>query len=193
MLKKITVLIGIAVCISCQARRPELQPPAGPYFQSLVVKFNFHEDGSRQNGRVHWRFDERSSKFLFFTPLNQVGLELDAAGEEAVLVNFAKKIFWKGKFATLLQRLWGIELTLDNLKRILVKGTVPRDELKERGITATLKKNSGSGSPDSVLLRRGSAELLLKISRADFRPGLDRSHRLRRPLPGRGPRKRAQR
>ncbi len=157
MLKKITILLGIVLFISCQARKPELLPPSGPYFQSLSIKFNFHDGESKQNGRIHWRFDDHYAKFLFFTPLNQVGLELNVAGEEAVLLNFAKKIFWKGEFVSLLQRLWGIELTLDDLKQILVKGQVPHDELKGRGISVSLKKNSGSGSPESVRFRLGSS------------------------------------
>jgi len=171
MLKKIITLLGIIFFISCQTREPELLPPSGPYFQSLSIKFNFHNDGSKQNGRIHWRFDDRCAKFLFFTPLNQVGLELNADGEEAVLLNFAKKMFWKGEFISLLQRLWGIELTLEDLKQILIKGRVPQTELSSKGISVSLKNDSRTGAPETVRFRRGSTDLTLRISRREFRPG----------------------
>ncbi|MCJ7524128.1 MAG: hypothetical protein MUP71_02775 [Candidatus Aminicenantes bacterium] len=171
MLKKIITLLGIVLFISCQTRKPELLPPSGPYFQSLSIKFNFNDGESKQNGRIHWRFDDRSSKFLFFTPLNQVGLELNADGEAAVLLNFAKKIFWKGEFVSLLHQLWGIELNLDDLKQILVKGLVPQTKLASKGISVSLKNDSQTGIPETVRFRRGAADLTLRISRREFSPG----------------------
>jgi len=171
MLKKIITLLGIVLFISCQTRKPELLPPSGPYFQSLSIKFNLHDGESKQNGRIHWRFDERYAKFLFFTPLNQVGLELNAAGEETVLLNFAKKIFWKGEFVSLLHQLWGIELTLDDLKQILVKGLVPQTKLAGKGISVFLKKDNRTGAPERARFRLGSTDLTLRISRREFRPG----------------------
>ncbi|MFH2108681.1 MAG: hypothetical protein ABII93_08435 [Chrysiogenia bacterium] len=171
MLKKIITLFGIVLFISCQTRKPELLPPSGPYFQSLSIKFNFHDCESKQNGRIHWRFDDHFAKFLFFTPLNQVGLELNVAGEEAVLLNFSKKLLWKGEFVFLLQRLWGIELTLDELKRILVNGRVPQAKLAGRRISVFLKKDNRTGAPETARFRLGSADLTLRISRREFRPG----------------------
>jgi hypothetical protein len=171
MLKKIIVLAGIACCLSCQPRKPEMQPPAAPYFRSLSVKFNYQDRETRQNGRVHWRLDENHSKFLFFTPLNQVGLELDVAGEEAVLVNFSRKTFWRGDFSGLLERMWGIDLTLSELRSLLVEGVVPQAAFTGKGIAVALERNGGSGAPQTVRLRRGATDLTLRISRSEFRSG----------------------
>ncbi|TFG79787.1 MAG: hypothetical protein E4H23_04775 [Chrysiogenales bacterium] len=171
MPRKLLSLLFILCCLACVRPKITQRPPAGPYFQSLSIKFNFNDGESKQNGRIHWRFDDRYAKFLFFTPLNQVGLELNAAGEEAVLLNFAKKIFWKGEFVSLLQRLWGIELTLDDLKQILVKGRIPKSKLDGKGISVSLKNDSRTGAPKTVRFRRGAADLTLRISRREFRPG----------------------
>ena len=96
MMKNVLLLFGMAAMVACSTRPPTLHPPAGPHFRSLSIKFSFHDAENRQSGRVHWRFDEKSSKFIFFTPLNQVGLELKVAGENAVLVNVSEKTFGKG-------------------------------------------------------------------------------------------------
>lgn len=171
MLKKVLFLFGVASLISCQAPKPDLLPPAGPYFQSMGIKFNYSDGTVRQNGRIHWRFDGQRAKFIFFTPLNQVGLELNASGENATLINFAKKAFWRGDFMVLLDRLWGIELGLAPLQQLLVNGIVPQAELDRQGIIVHLENNTGSGVPRTVRLQRGSAELTLRIYKSELRPG----------------------
>jgi hypothetical protein len=171
MLKKTVVWIAIVWCFSCQARRLDLTPPAGPYFQSLTIKVRFSDGSVRQNGRIHWRFDDDFSKFLFFTPLNQVGSELDVAGEDAMLVNFSKKTFWRGDFSRMLDRLWGIELHLADLKQLLLKGAIPKAELAAKGIAVALEGKGPSGLPRTVRLRRGASDLTLSMGKSEYRPG----------------------
>lgn len=171
MLKKLAILVGIACCFSCATRKPDLLPQEAPGFRSLGIKFSFRDEGARQNGRVLWRFDEHGAKFLFFTPLNQLGLELDVAGETGVLVNFSRKSFWQGDFADLLERLWGIGLTLSSLKSLLLEGEAPAAEFAAKGIAVLLERSGGTGAPATVQLRRGSAELLLRVYKNERRPG----------------------
>ncbi len=171
MLKKIFLLVAIACCLSCQPRKPELGPATGPHFQALSIKFSFHDGDSHQSGRILWRFDDRLAKILFFTPLNQVGLELNASGENATLVNFAKKAFWQGDFAVLLDRLWGIELGLGQMKALVAEGIVPEAEFAAQGIAVQLEKAAGGGAPEKVRLRRGTADLTLRITKNELRPG----------------------
>ena len=171
MQKKVLLLLAVACFLSCQPHRPGLQPAGGPHFQSLSLKFNFHDGETRQNGRIIWRFDDRLAKFIFFTPLNQVGLELDAIGENATLVNFSKKAFWRGDFMVLLDRLWGIELGLGPMKDLLVKGIVPRMEFAAQGIDVQLEKNAKTAAPEMIRLRRGTTDLMLRIYKNERRPG----------------------
>lgn len=171
MLKKIFVLTAIACCLSCLARRPGLVPPSGPQFRSLSIKFSFHDGDSHQSGRILWRFDDRLAKILFFTPLNQLGLELNASGERATLVNFAKKAFWQGDFAVLLDRLWGIDLGLGQMKALVTEGIVPEAQFAAQGVAVQIEKAAGGGAPEKVRLRRGSADLTLRIGKSELRPG----------------------
>ncbi len=170
MLKKLLLLLLAAASFHCAPRRPELIPAAGPHFRSLTMKFSFLDNETRQHGRVLWRFDSHGAKFLFFTPLNQAGLELDVAGEDAVLVNFAKKTYWRGEFDGLLERLWGIDLTLAALQTLLIDGVAPPGVFLEKGIAVSLERG-GDGAPAVVRLRRGGAELTLRIHKSEFRPG----------------------
>jgi Outer membrane lipoprotein LolB len=170
MLKKILFTLALAGFFSCHSYRPDLVPPTGPHFRSLNIKFSFHDPEARQNGRVSWRFDDAGSKFLFFNPLNQGGMELDVAGEEAVLVDHGKKAFWRGDFSELLDRMWGIALSLSDLKSLLAEnGTMPAG-LAGKGIAVSLERAAG-GAPETVLLRRGAAELSLRILKDEYRPG----------------------
>ncbi|HEX7503596.1 MAG TPA: lipoprotein insertase outer membrane protein LolB, partial [Acidobacteriota bacterium] len=169
--KKILILFAIAGFFSCQTRRPDLVPPAGPHFRSLAIKFSFHDSGASQNGRVSWRFDDHGSKFLFFTPLNLVAMELDVAAEDALLVNHDKKAFWRGDFSGLLDRMWGIALTHSDLKSLLAEnGTLPAG-LAGKGIAVALERAAAGGTLETVRLRRGDADLALHILKDELRPG----------------------
>jgi len=146
-------------------------PPAGDYFQALTIKFNFSDGSSKQNGKIHWRFDSDSSKFLFFTPLNQVGLELDVEGENALLLRPEKKLCWRGEFSDLIERLWDIDLTLDELKRLVALGSIPEEKIREQGIEIRLETDAGKRSPRLVRIRHHHADLTLKILRSEFHSG----------------------
>jgi len=171
MTRKSLFLLTLACLACCRPQKPGLAPAGGPHFRSMSVKFSFQDPQGKQSGRVHWRFDEKASKFLFFTPLNQVGLELDVVGEDAVLVNFSKKIFWKGDFSLLLDRLWGIGLPLAELRSLLDDGVVPPAGFAEEEVTAAIERDPAGGSLRTVLLRRGAATLSLRVTRSEFRPG----------------------
>ncbi|MEI6614687.1 MAG: lipoprotein insertase outer membrane protein LolB [Chrysiogenales bacterium] len=137
----------------------------------MSIKFNFHDRQGKQNGRIHWRFDVKHSKMLFFTPVNQVGLELDTDGEKTLLLRLSKKLYWQGDFSFLLDRLWGIDLTLEELKQLLIKGLIPEAKIKEKGIVIDLANNPKDQSPQIVNIRQNDATLTLKILKSESRPG----------------------
>lgn len=171
MSRKFIGLLLMLCCLACVRPKIRQSPPTGAYFQTMSIKFNFSDRQGKQNGRIHWRFDEQHSKILFFTPINQVGLELDVAGETSLLVRPSKKLYWRGDFSFLLHRLWGIDLTLQELKQLLIKGLIPEAKIKEKGIVISLETNRKDQSPQIVNIRQSDAILTLKILKKDIRPG----------------------
>ncbi|HOW44983.1 MAG TPA: hypothetical protein PK919_07405 [Candidatus Aminicenantes bacterium] len=168
-MKRILLLLALACWLSCRAPRPALAPGAGPSFRVMSLKFSYREAGECQNGRVACRFDDAAAKFVFFTPLNQAGLELDVAGEKARLLNFSERTYWQGDFSLLLDRLWGIGLTLAELKSLLLDPGAPPPRLAEAGIA--VEKEEGAGGPRALRLRREGAELSLRVTKSEARPG----------------------
>jgi hypothetical protein len=171
MSRKLIGLLLMLCCLACVRPKIRQTPPTGVYFQTMSIKFNFSDRQGKQNGRIHWRFDEQHSKILFFTPINQVGLELDVAGENALLINLKNKMYWQGDFSFLLNRLWGIDLTLEELKQVLTKGLIPEAKTKGKGIIISLKTNTKDQSPQIVNIRQSDATLTLKILKSETRPG----------------------
>ncbi len=116
-----------------------------------------------------------------------MGLELDVTGEEAILVNFGRKTFWRGDFSLMLDRLWGIGLSLSSLRSLLPgTGPAPAAEFLDKGIDVSLERAAGGGAPAAVRLRRGGAELTLRILQGRAaRRGSHRPGRLRGALPRR--------
>jgi hypothetical protein len=171
MSRKFFCLLVLLCCLSCMTPKIKQLPPSGPYYQTMSIKFNFMDRQGKQKGRIHWRFDERSGKFLFFTPLNQVALELDTVGEVALLINFDKKIFWRGDFSFLLNRIWGIDISLTELKLLLNNGLVPEAKIKEKGLVFSLESARDGQPPQSVRIRQGDALLTLKILKNEAKAG----------------------
>jgi len=171
MVQKLFGWLVLLACAACIGPKIRLAPPAGAYFQAMNVKFNFSDRQGRQNGRVYWRFDDRHAKFIFFTPLNQVALELDVAGETAWLLRPGKKLFWRGDFSRLLDRLWGIELTMEELKKLLLVGEVPQRKLDDNGMTIDLKTDPGNPAPRVVNIRRNDAHVTLRVTNSEIRTG----------------------
>jgi hypothetical protein len=98
-------------------------------------------------------------------------MELAVAAEEAVLVNYGKKAFWSGDFSRLLDRMWGIALSHADLKSLLAEnGTTPAG-FAAKGIAVALERAAGSGALETVRLRRGEADLVLRILKDEVRPG----------------------
>jgi len=168
-MKPALLLLLLVLAASCRTARPVLEPGEEPSFRAISARFAFREGRERQSGRGFWRCGGERSKFVFFTPLNQAGLELAVAGEEALLANFSSRTYWKGDFSLLLGRLWGIGLPLAELKALLLEGRVPQ-RLAESGIEAWLEGETGA-APRQVRLRRGEAELSLRLLKIEARPG----------------------
>jgi hypothetical protein len=171
MSRKLFSLLLLLACFACIRPKISHAPATGTYFQCMSIKFNFSDRQGKQNGRIYWRFDDHSSKFLFFTPLNQVGLELDVAGETSLLLRSKKKLYWRGDFGFLLKRLWGINLTLAELKQLLIKGQIPASKIKDMGISVSLETNPTDRPPQIVTIRQNDATLILKILKNEIRPG----------------------
>lgn len=167
-MKKAPLLLALACLVSCRAPHPALAPGAGPSFHVMSLKFSYREAGERQSGRVACRFDDAGAKFVFFTPLNQAGLELDVAGEEARLLNFSEKTYWQGEFSLLLERLWGIGLTLAELKSLLLD---PDEPPRLAGAGIAVEREDGPGGTQTLRLRREGAELSLRVLKSEARPG----------------------
>ena len=170
-MKKKTMLLLLAGLACGCVPRPGLQPRAGAGFRSLSIKFQFQDEATRQNGRVLWRFDENCAKFLFFSPLNQVEMELAVCAENAVLVNHGKKTFWSGDFSRLLDRIWGISLTHADLKSLLAGDGSEPAGFAAKGIEVSMKRAAAGGALESVRLRRGAVDLSMRILKDEFRAG----------------------
>jgi outer membrane biogenesis lipoprotein LolB len=148
-----------------------MEPAAGDFFRVLDIRFSFQDGQNRQNGRAHWRFDEHGAKLLLFTPLNQVGLEMEVAGESALLLRPGRPFYWRGEFRSLLDRLWGIDLSLWELKGLVSEGRIPRQKAEASGMSIELDIDPASRAPRTVTVRRQGTAVTLRIIRNERRTG----------------------
>jgi hypothetical protein len=144
MSRKLFGLLFLLFCLSCARAGGRQEPAAGTFFQSVSIKFNFSDSQ---------------------------GLELNVADETALLLRPGKKLYWRGDFNVLLKRLWGIDLTLEDLEQLLIRGLIPEAKIKEKGIVVYMETNGKDQSPQMVKIRQNEAILTIKILKNEIRPG----------------------
>lgn len=139
--------------------------------QHVKLKFFFQDPDKRQNGKILMKFDRDRSRILFLSSLNQVYFELLVEKEVSWLINIRKKKFWKGKFRKLIADMWHVDLTLDELKRLLTEGMVPEKKLTSTGFDFFLQTDPVSGSLRQIKIFDRETTILLKVQDRRVRSG----------------------
>jgi len=85
------------------------------------------------------KFDRDKTKILFLSPFNQIYFQLFVEKSAALLINVKKKKYWEGDFKNLIEEMWNIDLDLDELKMLIMKGIVPERKISQSGMKFTMK------------------------------------------------------
>jgi len=108
-------------CVSVP--RPRIEGPLG--YHDLMIRARKQIEGRLKGGRIIVKIQNRQGMILFLTPINQVVLKLEVANEDATLFNPRCKCFWKGLVSEMLDQLWGLPVSWDELVILLLEGRIP--------------------------------------------------------------------
>jgi hypothetical protein len=149
----------------------DVVPDEAAVYHSLRIKVNVksNDTGKRQNFKVILKYDKTRDKMLFLSPLNQIYGLLVVDKERALLINTKRKKYWRGPFNILLQEIWGMDFDYLEFKRLIVEGTVPENNLKEKGIKISFEKGTAGKAPERLRIR--TQDLLVKVKISNRRRG----------------------
>ncbi len=159
------------VGLGCGVEEPLLQPDGMSNVASVQVKFFYRQPDGRQSGRILWRWDGKQSRLLFFSPLNQVVADLYAQDEAVVFLNRSKKLFWQGDFRELIRHFWDMDLTLDELQKLVFSGVVPRPRPDSDSLRITVSRSRRTQAVKRAEMTRADARLLLRLGGRKLSPG----------------------
>ena len=116
---------------------------------------------------------------LFLSPLNQVYGQLFIENEKALLINSKKKMFWRGRFKTLIQKIWALDFDYAEFKELISAGTIPQKKARESSLRVSLEKEETGDKPGKIKIDYNDMTLKIKISdRRSGRGLIDFSPRL---------------
>jgi hypothetical protein len=157
--------------VSCAPRKISLPSDWPGLHNHIKLKFSIKDGEKKDSGKIILKFDRYKSKILFLSPLNQIYFKLYVEKSEALLINTKKKKFWQGNFGILINEMWNIDLELDELKMLIMEGTVPERKVKNSRMVFDLENDKRSGKPRSIKILKDDILLHIKVQNRKTRRG----------------------
>lgn len=156
---------------SCAPRKITLPGDSTGLHNHIKLKFSIGDGEKKDSGKIILKFDRDKSKILFLSPFNQIYYKLYVEKSEALLINTRKKKFWQGDFKTLIEEMWNIDLELDELKMLIMRGTVPDRKVKDSSMEFSLENDKKSGKPKSIKIQKENILLQIKVQNRKVKKG----------------------
>ncbi len=157
---------------ACALRPPPQDAPSSPAAEghlAVRLKAQWQGDGRRQYGRASWRSGGDRGKLLLFDPLNRPLLEVQSRGEEVLLLDRRRNRSWSGPFREMMVRLWGIDVTLAQLREIVEEGRTPAGLTGRNDLRLAIKRRAGKLR--SAVFTTSDARLRLQVNGRERLPG----------------------
>lgn len=171
---------------ACTRLGYDITPDSTAVYSSVTIKVNVKVNNpdtgtpKRQNFKILLKFDDHRDKMLFLSPLNQVYGLLFIENEGVLLVNTKRKKYWKGRFNTLIEKIWSLDFNYSQFKTLILTGTKPKKKMAERGMRVSIERKKGTQKPGRISIGYDNVTLTLKISNRrtgsgiiDFSPRLE--------------------
>lgn len=173
--RKSLILSALAVLIlaNCSPLKYEREPGVEGYYRLLTLKLNVKDSQQerRGSGKIILKFDDKLSKMLFLSPLNQVYFQLYVQKERALLINTKKKRYWQGKFNLLLRRLWGLDFHYKELQRLITDGVVPEGKARKADLRVSLETDKETQKPVRITITGPEVVLKLRVLNKKLKQG----------------------
>lgn len=171
----------------CLRLKYDIIPDADATYYSITLGVNVqvHPDGkktrSRESFKILLKYDNARDKMLFLSPLNQVYGQLFIENEKVLLINSKKKMYWRGRFKTLIHEIWALDFNYAEFKELISAGTIPQKKAQESSLRVSLEKEEAGDKPGRIKIDYKDMTLKIKISDRrsgqgliDFSPRLEK-------------------
>lgn len=170
MLKKIlsSIIIFLFLILQfCTTLKYEVIPDTKKTYNSVKAKIYFKNSDFRFSGKILLKFDNSRDKILFLSPMNQIYFKLIIKGEKTLFINLKKKKYWQGNFNILFKKMSKVNFEYNELKKLILKGDIPENKIKEHGLELSFSRNKISKKPEKIKIT--GREVLIRLKILDIR------------------------
>ena len=153
----------------CSKLKYDIIPGTNATYHSMNfgVNINFHPEGKKsrrkQSFKILLKYDDYRDKMLFLSPLNQVYGQLFIENENVLLINSKEKKYWRGRFQTLINKIWALDLNYAEFKELIVAGIIPPIQDHKNNLQISLEKEEGNDIPKRINIDYNDITLKIKI------------------------------
>lgn len=116
----------------CTGINYDVVPDEPGLFNSLKLKVSYYDREQKQKMKIIFKYDHSDkARLSFLSPLNQLVGALVVENEESTLINFKAARYWQGSFFQLLKKMWQMEFSFTEFKKLVIWGQLPKRPFRD--------------------------------------------------------------
>jgi len=147
-------------------RIPELSTdpsPGGENYRSVMIRVKAVMEKGTEKTKILLGFNDRGDRLIFLGALNQVLFEILVQGNHSRVIVSKRKEYWDGEFSEFLSGLWGIDLTYNEIKALLLEQRVNARKLNRNGFRMQIIESEAQKTPVQINLTGRELRLEFRI------------------------------
>ncbi len=109
------LLIFINSCL-----RKEIKLSNRSFYYKGKLKISIKNNREKQNFKLIVRMNNNSGRIIVLNPLNIAVFKIIVKNKNALILNFKKKVFWKGNFSKMVIKLFNLDLSYADFFNLIV-------------------------------------------------------------------------
>jgi len=147
-------------------RMPEISTdPAhdGETYNSVRIRAKAVTDQGAEKTKILLGFNNKGDRLIFLGPMNQVIFEILVDGNYSKIIVPKRKQYWSGEFKEFLYELWGVDMTYNEIKALLIEQRVNSRKLKRSGFSIQIIESKKKKYPVRINLASDGIKLEFRV------------------------------
>ncbi len=143
----------------------------GETYNAVTIRAKAVTDRGTEKTKILLYFSNKGDRLIFLGPMNQVIFEILVHGNYSKIIVPKRKQYWSGEFREFLYELWGIDLTYNEIKALLLEQRINSQKLKKNGFDLQIIESEKKKYPVRINLANDDIKLEFRIYEVKKRSG----------------------
>ncbi len=172
--KSIYLIILTVLFVFSNCRTPKIgidSVLSNEKYKSVKLKVKVISNLGTEKTKILIGFNSRGDRLIFLGPMNQVFFEILVKGNRSKIIVPKKKQYWVGEFREFLYNFWGINLSYNEIKALLLEQRFNSNKLRDCGFTIRIFESEIKKYPIKINLKSHDIRLEFKVYEVKKRSG----------------------